>query len=172
MYAVLGKVQFQLIAYWNGFEHVQGVDYAEHPLFGLKPVLQSVGQRLDTIRINMRFHWMFCSPEAEVTKLRQAMNAQQALRMVLGNGTYVGMFVITSLTVAEIANTSIGAKLISECNIEMKEYAQNNPQQDQASEERANAQQTMNSAPKTTVAVNPTISPGTPLPVPAARNSA
>ena len=46
MFAILGKVEFDLITYFDGLETRFGAEYAEHALIALKPRLQFVGDAL------------------------------------------------------------------------------------------------------------------------------
>lgn len=37
MYAVLGEIEFDVVAYWDGFDNTMGVDYASHARIEGKP---------------------------------------------------------------------------------------------------------------------------------------
>lgn len=122
MFAVLGDVQFDLITYFDGFEASFGVEFAEHPLLKGKPRLQSVGQKLDEIRLEFAFHHVFCDPEAELAKLRKALVAQQALSLVFASGAYKGRFVITEVEAISRRTDARGTVLAMEARMGLKEF--------------------------------------------------
>ena len=40
MYAVLGEIEFKVVAFWDGFKSTMGVDYATHARIEGKPGVQ------------------------------------------------------------------------------------------------------------------------------------
>ncbi len=122
MFAILGKVEFDLITYFDGLETRFGADYAEHPLIARKPRLQFVGDKLDEVRIDLVLHASYCNPEAELVRLRQALASHDALSLVLGNGDYKGRFVITGLTATGRHTDSAGTLLAVEASLELLEF--------------------------------------------------
>ncbi|MEW5892383.1 MAG: phage tail protein [Pseudomonadota bacterium] len=122
MFALLGDVQFDLIAYFDGFESQFGADYAEHPLIEGKPRLQFVGDKLDEIRIQLAFHLHYCDPEAELAKLKDALAAHQAMALVLGNGDYKGWFVLTDVQATSKHTDKAGTLIALEASITLREF--------------------------------------------------
>ena len=122
MYAVLGQTEFQLITYFDGLEVQFGVEFAEHALVGRKPRLQFVGEKLDEVRWELVFHTMYCDPEAELLKLRQAMMSREARQFVLGNGTYKGWMVITSVTATSRQTDKAGTLIALDATVVLREY--------------------------------------------------
>lgn len=121
VYAVLGEIQFQLVAYWSGYQSEQAVEYVEHPLVGRKPRLQFVGQKLDTIKIDIKLHHLVCDPEVELAKMRSALASRESLRLVMGDGSYEGMFVVDSLTVTQIKTNHHGKRLVFDAVMALRE---------------------------------------------------
>jgi phage protein U len=126
-YAVLGTIEFNVIAYWSGIDQQQGLDFAEHALVGRKPRLQFVGEKLDTVKIDLKFHASYCDPEAELKKLRDAMAEKKVLRLVMGDGRYQGSFVIEILGNVHRKTSAKGTKLIIEASLGLKEYVEPKP---------------------------------------------
>jgi len=122
MYALLGDIQFDLITYFNGFECIFGADYAEHAMIDGKPRLQSTGLALDEIQITLAFHNMFCEPESELVRLKNALTDRHALALVLGNGDYKGWFVITAVTATAQQTDSQGTITALEASMTLREY--------------------------------------------------
>ncbi|KHN50965.1 phage tail protein [Pectobacterium fontis] len=122
MFAVLGNVEFNVIAYWDGFDASFGADYAEHNRIEGKPGLQFIGAKLDEMRISLAFHQQYCSPEVELARLNEAMRAHQAMALVFGNGDYRGWFVITALTSTSQHTDSKGNVLAMKAELTLREY--------------------------------------------------
>ncbi len=98
MYAVLGEIEFKVVAFWDGFKSTMGVDYATHARIEGKPGVQFIGDKLDMLALEFSLHSQFCQPTTELNRLREAMLAHKAMALVFGNGDYRGWFVITELT--------------------------------------------------------------------------
>lgn len=122
MFAILGKVEFDLITYFDGLEISYGADYAEHALIGRKPRLQHVGDKLDEIKIDLVFHASYCKPEAELLRLRKAVTAHEPMSFVLGNGDYKGRFVITDITATGRQTDKSGSMIALEAQLSLREY--------------------------------------------------
>ncbi|MBG6248262.1 MULTISPECIES: phage tail protein [Symbiopectobacterium] len=122
MFAVLGDIEFELITYWDGFESTFGVDYAEHSRIEGKPGLQFVGEQLDEFRISLVFHSLYCTPDNELSRLRRATRAHQALALVFGNGDYRGWFVITAVTASSQQTDSSGNVMAMTAEVTLREY--------------------------------------------------
>ncbi|AYH06323.1 phage tail protein [Pectobacterium parmentieri] len=122
MFAVLGNIEFNVIAYWDGFDASFGADYAEHSRIEGKPGLQFIGAKLDEIRISLAFHQQYCTPDVELKRLNEAMRAHQAMALVFGNGDYRGWFVITALTSTSQHTDSKGNVLAMNAELTLREY--------------------------------------------------
>ncbi len=122
MYAVLGDIQFDLITYFDGFEWRFGADYAEHGVIQGKPRLQFIGDKLDEIRLTLKFHAQYCDPEAEMVRLREAAQAHQAMAFVLGNGDYKGWFVLTEAEAISEQTDPAGTLVSVTATATLREY--------------------------------------------------
>ncbi|MEH2920316.1 phage tail protein [Samsonia erythrinae] len=122
MFAVLGNIEFNVIAYWDGFDASFGADYAEHSRIEGKPGLQFIGAKLDEIRISLAFHQQYCTPDVELMRLNEAMRAHQAMALVFGNGDYRGWFVITALTSTSQHTDAKGNILAMNAELTLREY--------------------------------------------------
>ena len=122
MYAILGDIQFDLITYFDGFESTFSANFAEHAMIASKPRLQYTGLALDEIAITLAFHNLFCDPETELAKLKEALSDHQAMALVLGNGDYKGWFVLTEVTSTAQQTDATGAITALEASITLREY--------------------------------------------------
>lgn len=125
MYAVLGETEFEVVAYWDGFENTMGVDYASHARIEGKPGVQFIGDKLDKITLQFSFHSQYCQPTAEMNRLREAMTAHQAMALVFGNGDYRGWFVITDLTATHQHTDPYGNVIAQSGSLSLQEYTGN-----------------------------------------------
>ncbi|GKV77662.1 hypothetical protein PEC106568_28350 [Pectobacterium carotovorum subsp. carotovorum] len=122
MFAVLGNIEFEVTAYWDGFNTSFGADYAEHGRIEGKPGLQFIGAKLDEITISLVFHKQYCTPDVELKRLTEAMRAHQAMALVFGNGDYRGWFVITALTSTSEHTDAKGNVLAMNASLTLREY--------------------------------------------------
>lgn len=122
MYAVLGEIEFKVVAYWDGFENTMGVDYVSHARIEGKPGVQFIGDKLDKITLKFSFHSQFCQPTTELNRLREAMTAHQAMALVFGNGDYLGWFVITDLSATHEHTDSYGNVIAQSGSLSLQEY--------------------------------------------------
>lgn len=93
-------------------------------MIGGKLRLQRVGDKLDEFRLELVFHGLYCDPEVELVKLRQAMQLGEARQFVLGNGAYKGWFVITDLTATSRQTDKVGALVALDAAVTLREYVE------------------------------------------------
>lgn len=122
MYAVFGEIEFDVVTYWDGFKSTMGVDYASHARIEGKPGVQFIGDKLDTLSLEFTFHSQYCQPVTELNRLRDAMQAHQAMALVFGNGDYRGWFVITELTATHQHTDSWGNVIAQSGTLSLQEY--------------------------------------------------
>lgn len=122
MYAVLGEIEFDVVAYWDGFDNTMGVDYASHARIEGKPGVQFIGDKLDKITLQFSFHSQFCQPTTALNRLREAMTTHQAMALVFGNGDYRGWFVITDLTTSHQHTDPYGNVIALSGSLSLQEY--------------------------------------------------
>ncbi|KAF0205491.1 MAG: hypothetical protein FD173_934 [Gallionellaceae bacterium] len=119
-YALLGDIQFEVIVF-GGIESKFATDYAEHARIEGKPRLQWIGDKLDEHSLSLKFHFMFCDPDAEISKLYAAMSAHIALPFVLANGEYKGEFVIADIALSEEFTDAQGGRLSATVKVSLRE---------------------------------------------------
>ena len=93
----MGDIEFDLLTAPSDWNMARAIDIAEIPLIGGKPQLQFTGQKLTELKVELEFHYTFCTPEFEIKKLNDALNAHVPLELVMGNGQWIGWFVIQSI---------------------------------------------------------------------------
>src|SRR5688572_4243983 len=110
MHAQLGDIVFEGLVGFQSFSGNSEENYAEHATILNKPRLQKLGSKLDTRELSIRFHISFCDPELELNKLMEAKKKGQILPFTLGNGRYLGDFVIQKMG-EDIQQLTVGAAI-------------------------------------------------------------
>lgn len=126
MFAQLGNIKFDLITYFNGLDDSQKHNFAEHQTIESKPKLQFIGDELDELNIKLNFHSSFCTPEEEIKKLKTIAKKHEELAFILGNGKYVGKYVIQEITSTTQQSDKFGNLISIESEIKLKEWSESN----------------------------------------------
>jgi phage protein U len=98
MFAQLGNIVFSGLYGFNDlrFEGDQA-NYAEFELINSKPTLQSIGSSLMEISASVTMNVNFCDLNKQLQALKAYKDAREVLPLLLGNGKYLGDFVITGM---------------------------------------------------------------------------
>ena len=121
-HVLLGSIMFSLITYMDGMERRVAADYAELAVFGGKPRLQAVGDKLDEYTWNIVLHAGFCSPAAEIEKIEAAVRAHEAMPLVFANGDMKGWFVPVEVSQTYRATSADGTPIWLEATLTLKEH--------------------------------------------------
>lgn len=119
--AILGDITFRTDAH-SAMGGTFGATYAEHGLICGKPALQFVGDECDELTWSLTFHASFCTPEAEMLKLRAAVAKHEALPLVFSNGDYKGLFVPVSVRETTHQLMPDGGLLFVAAEVTMREF--------------------------------------------------
>lgn len=122
MFAQLGNVRFDLITYFNGFDEAKAYTFAEHSRIENKPRLQYTGESLEELNIKLNFHSSFCNPEKEITKLRTLADTHNPQPFILGNGKYIGTYVIQEISSTLKQSDKQGNVISIQTQIKLKEW--------------------------------------------------
>ncbi|MFO0387558.1 MAG: phage tail protein [Flavobacteriales bacterium] len=117
MYAQLGTIIFQGLKGFESFTSRKEAVYAEHPLIEGKPRLQRNGSKLDTIDLTFSLHAKYTSVEGDISVLQTYVQDGEIVPFVLGNGIFVGEFVIVSIG-EQVVQTDKNGNLIS-CDVDI-----------------------------------------------------
>jgi len=123
MLAILGEIEFEITGGLAGMELSQSSDYAEHALIQGKPLLETVGDALDEVQLSIELHPTLGDVAARVRALQDAMQAHQPLAFVLGNGEFLGAFVITELSQTHHRTWADGAAFSATLSMTLRQWA-------------------------------------------------
>lgn len=126
MFAKLGEITFNLITYLDGLDDVQKFTFAEHQTIESKPKLQFIGDELDELNIRLNFHSSFCTPEYEIKRLKNTAKKHDKLAFILGNGKYVGNYVILEISSTTQQCDRFGNLISIDTEVKLKEWSDDN----------------------------------------------
>ncbi|EJV1365844.1 phage tail protein [Pseudomonas aeruginosa] len=123
MWAVLGKIEFELVSHPSVMEERTSADYAEHALINSKPMLEHVGDGLDELMLDIQMHASQVDPEAQIRQLKQAQAAHEPLPLVLGSGDYRGVYLLTGVDTRVSRTDGTGRLVNATVSLTLREYS-------------------------------------------------
>jgi len=122
MWAILGEIEFEVIGSPSAAEHRFSATFVEHERISGKPRIEAVGGELEDIHWTILLHARVHDVDARLRAIREATAAQQPLALVMGDGTYLGPWVIVEGVVTTKKTDARGALVSAELQITLREY--------------------------------------------------
>lgn len=122
IFATLGEIELEVTLWPEAMEARYQAAYATQDLIGRKGLLQHTGFAPDEVDLTATLHANWCNPAAELARLKTAMDDRLDMALVLGNGDYKGVFVVTSLDVTTRQTDGTGTVLALELAVKLKEF--------------------------------------------------
>lgn len=122
MYSQLGNIVFEGRRGFSSFSSSKETNFAEHALIENKPKLQRVGQMLDSIEVSIFLDQSFCVPQDEIDKVEFSREQGEILPLIMGDGRFVGDFVIKAIKVNPMQDSDNGRLLQAEVTLSLLEY--------------------------------------------------
>lgn len=126
-FILLGSVGYAKLAAPTAFELQKKMDYAEHQVAAGKPLLQFMGESLDGVTLSFSFHREFVAPQRAWNELVALAGRHAAFPLTMGDGHYLGRFVVAGLTRTATVMTDHGALIAIGCQVTLKEWADPRP---------------------------------------------
>jgi phage protein U len=123
MFAVLGEIVFDVLSSPETLEVSQTWDYAEQRVIEDTSRLQWVGDRLQTITLDLMFHAAFTDPATQLASLIAAASDHSARPLVFGNGDHRGFFVVVSIRTLSKQLGDGGEMISLTVRADLKEWA-------------------------------------------------
>ncbi|QCI65626.1 phage tail protein [Phreatobacter stygius] len=124
IFALLGDIRIGN-AVWTGPTSAKETSKAtlpEHKVARGKPVVQDMGDELDTKALEFFFDETFCEPQAELARLEMAFAARMPLPFVGGDGAFDGIrWIIEEMDVQTLKTTPFGRPVRFRISLKMKE---------------------------------------------------
>lgn len=123
MYAQLGNIIFKgLYGFSDLLFDGEESNYAEFELINRKPALQYTGTSLLEISANITMNVAFCNITSQLQALKKYKEDGEVLPLLMGNGTYVGDFVIVAVPFSVDDAFSDGTYKSISLKLSLKEY--------------------------------------------------
>ncbi len=123
MYAQLGNIIFTPIKGFTEVSFSNEVNLVEHALIDGKPKLQRVGENLETLDVAILLDIAFCVPQSEIDALKTSHKSGEVMPLIMGNGRFVGVYVIRSMDQTNANEAGDGTLLQAEISLSLVEYA-------------------------------------------------
>lgn len=123
MFAQLGNIKFETVKGFDTWSNGGGdASYAEHEIINGKARLQKTGDQLKELSLTIKFNAHFCNPSQELAALDAAKGAGEILGLLLGDGTYLGDYVIVSTPSTIDDAFANGTPIQITVNLTLKEF--------------------------------------------------
>jgi len=122
MWAILGEIEFEVIASPSAAEQSFSASFAEHARIAGKPLLEAAGGELEEIRWTILLHERLHEVGARLRAIREVVSQQAPLALVMGDGTYLGPWVIAEGAVTTRKTDARGRVVSAEVQITLREY--------------------------------------------------
>jgi len=123
MWAILGDIEFEVISSPSGAEQRFAATFVEHARVSGKPRVEAVGGELEEIHWTILLHQRLHDVDARLRAIRAATAAQQPLALVMGDGTYLGPWLIVEGALTSKKTTASGSLISAELQITLREYS-------------------------------------------------
>lgn len=121
MFAQLGKHIFQGLKSPNSLSEKQSVKFGRISLINGKDIIQFTGEDLAECELTIMYSVDFCNPLAEIDALRKSMRLAEVLPFIMGDGTAVGNFVITNVSLTGQRYSPTGALQVADVSVSLLE---------------------------------------------------
>ncbi len=125
MFAEFGTILFEVVGSPRRIESRRRYGYAQHKVIGALPQMQWIGDELQRIQLDLLLHYSFTDPEAQAALLFETASLHQAMPLVLGDGTFMGYFVIESIATSATQLGPGATPIAIEMTLRLCEYPLN-----------------------------------------------
>jgi phage protein U len=122
MFSQLGTIIFNALLSPTAMAVNSETNLAEHPLIENRPTLQRVGEKLKVINMGMFFDQSFCNPTEQLNALEASRFTSEVMPLIMGDGSYIGEFVIKKITATTVASAPNGAVQQMDVQVELTEF--------------------------------------------------
>jgi len=122
MWAILGEIEFEVIGSPSGAEQRFSATFVEHERISGKPLVEAVGGELEEINWTILLHERVHDVDARLRAIRMATAKQEPLALVMGDGSYLGPWLIVEGVLTTKKTTASGRIISAELQITLREY--------------------------------------------------
>ena len=125
MFLILGTYKFEGVKLPQSWGISYETEYGQIPIINAKPIVQRVGEKLQTIEIGIFLSADFCKPQDEIDGLNASRKAGEVMSLIDGTGRNYGKYVITALSVTNVTNFDNGYPIAISASLSLLEYNSN-----------------------------------------------
>lgn len=125
MFLILGTYKFEGVKLPQSWGLTYETEYGQIPIINAKPIVQRVGEKLQTIEIGIFLSADFCKPQDELDGLNASRKAGEVMSLIDGTGRNYGKYVITGISVTNVTNLDNGYPVAISANLSLLEYNSN-----------------------------------------------
>jgi phage protein U len=123
MYAQLGNIIFDNLNGWDSFTKNDDTTYAKHDLISGKPRLQPIANELEEISLSIHLRAEFVNIEGSISALKTSKDKFEILPLVMGNGRYLGDYVIINIGETHNQAFADGQLIDATLSLTLQEYS-------------------------------------------------
>jgi len=120
-WAMLGNVPVDLTDFVADWNEEQSAVYAEIQRIDRKPLLHRMGDALTSQSLTVRFNAAVCSVEDKIAAVEKLKDDGKVFPFVLGNGKYIGDFILDKITKSVISTEADGTLVAVDLTLSLLE---------------------------------------------------
>lgn len=121
-FCTIGDLALQLNEAPSTWREKTGFEYAEHQVLEGKPKLQALGGKLDELQLEFTLHAGQADIGFITNRLGEMRDGAEVVAVTMGDGEYLGEFVITECTFDRGAAFDNGTSLTASLSVTLREY--------------------------------------------------
>lgn len=123
-FCTIGDLTLQLMEAPGTWKERGAFEYAEHPVLEGKPKLQAIGGKLDDLQLEFPFHAGKADIGFITNRIIEMRDGAEVVAVTMGDGEYLGEFVITDVAFDRSATFDNGTSLVATLSVTLREYVQ------------------------------------------------
>lgn len=122
LFCTLGDLELKLAEAPSSLRERGAFEYAEHPVLEGKPKLQAIGGKLDELQLEFGYHQGQVDIGFIINRLNEMKDTAEVVSLSMGDGEYLGEFVLTDVSFERTAAFSNGTTLAATISVTLREY--------------------------------------------------
>ena len=121
-FCTIGDLALQLNEAPSTWREKTGFEYAEHQVLEGKPKLQAIGGKLDDLQLEFTLHAGTADIGFITNRLGEMRDGAEVVTVTMGDGEYLGEFVVTDLQFDRTATFDNGTALTATVAVTLREH--------------------------------------------------
>lgn len=121
-FCTIGDLTLQLAEAPATWREKGAFEFAEHPVLEGRPKLQAIGAKLAELQLEFQYHAGQVDIGFITNRLAEMRDGAEVVAVTMGDGEYLGEFVITECTFDRGATFDNGTSLTASLSVTLREY--------------------------------------------------